>query len=203
METPPSPPASPYEASELRSVFLQPQRALELVLTERERLIETVARRRDLWTVTGVLLYASVVFALPYGAVLGPDRFWRLAALFLGSLLICLPSLQVFSAYVGFRTSGRQSLALGLLITSTASLFSFGFFPILWFLRATMLPDSTLEPGHLSVALILISLGAGLVHLHRCMPRLAGGTAYTVLTLMWQGLLIFIVHRMAGLLGIW
>ena len=194
----------PFETGQLRATFTRPQRILDVVFTDRARLVETVAAKRDLGLLVAVLLYASVLFALPYGAVLGWERFWRVALLFLGSLAICFPSLQVFCAYVGFRITLRQNMAMGLVITSAASLFTFGFFPILWFLRATMLSDSVVTPAHLSVALLVFSLLAGIGHLYRCLPRFNGGGAgYVALMLVWQVLFVFITHRMATLLGVW
>lgn len=147
---------------------------LELVLSEQERLVKTIATDGNTALLAGALLYAGILFALPYGAVIGIERFWRIAVLFVGSLGICFPSLQVFSAYVGCRIDTRQNLALGLVITCVAALFTFGFFPILWFLEATMLEESVVTPYHISIILLAFSLLAGIGHLFRCLCRFQG-----------------------------
>ena len=196
--------AVPFDAAELRTVFVRPLRVLDIVFSDRKRLAETIAEGKVVHLLTAVLLYGSVLFALPYGAVLAREDFWKVAVVFVGSLGICLPSLQVFGSYVGLRIGTGQNLALGLVITSVAALFTFGFFPILWFLRATMLEDSTVTPSHLSVILLVFSLLAGIVHLYRCLPRFVGAVStYVALTLFWQVLFIFITHRMARLLEVW
>jgi len=196
-------PALPFSSAELRRAFRRPLRVLDVVFTERDRLVATLAARNVPLALVGVLLFASVVFALPYGAVLGWGSFWRVAATFLGALAVCFPSLHVFCAYAGLRLRVEQNAALALVIPTVAALFTFGFFPILWFLKATMLADSAVTPGDLSVVLLVASLLAGIGHLYRCLPRMAGRGGYVVLTLGWQVLFVFITHRMASLLGVW
>ena len=200
---PPPRSAPPFGRGELRAVFARPYRALDLVFSERERLVATVAQGREPALLVLVLLFASALFALPYGAVLGWERFWRVAATFLGALAVCFPSLHVFSAYVGLRLRTEQNLALALVITAAASLFTFGFFPILWYLRATMLPDGLVTPAHLSVAMLVASLAAGIAHLYRCLPSMRGQGVYVLVSLGWQVLFVFITHRMAVLLEVW
>ncbi len=196
--------ANLHREEDLRSMFLLPLRALELVLSEQERLARTIASGRSSVLLVGALLYTSILFALPFGAVLGLDRFWRVALLFVGSLGICFPSLQVFSAYIGCRIDIRRNLALGLVITCVAALFTFGFFPILWFLRETMIADSeTITLTHVSLVLLIFSLLAGIGHLYRCLYRFEGLVrSYPVLITIWQALFVFICYRMARLLDL-
>lgn len=194
-------PVVPHTAQELRALFVAPLRFLQVVLSDHGRLAHTISTGSNMVLLVGALLYASVLFALPFGAVLGLERFWRIAVLLVGSLAICFPSLQVFSAYVGCRIDTRQNLALGLVITCVAALFTFGFFPILWFLQATMLEDATITPYGLSLALIAFSLLAGILHLYRCLARFVGlVSAYTLLMLFWNVLFFFITYRMARVL---
>ncbi|MEW6071751.1 MAG: hypothetical protein AB1726_04025 [Planctomycetota bacterium] len=200
---PPSPRA-PHPAGELRALFGRPHRTLAVVLAEPERLASTIAAGRNVVLLVGALLYTSVVFALPFGAVLGLERFWRVALLFVGSLAICFPSLQVFSSYVGCRMGVRQNLALGLVITCVGGVFTFGFFPVLWFLQATMSAESsTITPRHIAVVLLFLSLLAGIMHLYRCLRRVEGLVrAYSVVITCWQLVFVFISYRMARLLDL-
>ena len=62
--------------------------------------------------------------------MLGLDRFWRVAALLLGALAICVPSLHVFGRYLGAGLSWAQTLAVSLAATAVTSLFTFAFAPI-------------------------------------------------------------------------
>ena len=143
--------AAPYSSGELKSVLRKPHKAVEVVLAERSRLAASLSDRRNLGLLALVLFLASVVFAVPYGAVLAPDKLWQVVQLFAGSALICFPALHVFGAFLGFRVDIGQSLALTLIITSVSALFSLGFFPILWFLRTVMADEASAEMLHAGI----------------------------------------------------
>jgi hypothetical protein len=192
----------PYAEEELRAVFRRPHRAVEVVLAERGRLAATLTDRRKLGLLVALLFVASALFALPYGAVLDLHNLWKVVQLFAGSALICFPALHVFGAFLGFRVDIGQNLALTLLISSVAALFSLGFFPILWFLRAVMADEASAEVLHgISVGLLVISFGAGLTHVLRCMADTRSGRrfgpGFAVVVGIWQCLLVFITYRMA------
>lgn len=204
LATPAAEAVGPHGSNQLRSVFLRPLRMLDLVLSQQEKLARTIAGGDNLPILVLSLLYATVLFSLPFGAVIGIERFWRVAVLLVGSLGICLPSLHVFGAYIGCRISIRQNLALGLVITCVAALFTFGFFPIVWFLDATIESESArVSVGHLAVVLLAFSVAAGIVHLIRCLRRFHGlVAAYPLVIIFWQALFIFITYRMARLLDL-
>lgn len=194
--------AEPYSAAELKTVLRRPHRTVEVVLAERGRLAASLSDRRNLGLLAAVLFLASVTFALPYGAVLAPEQLWRIVQLFAGSALICFPALHVFGAFLGFRVDIGQSLALTLIITSVSALFSLGFFPILWFLRTVMSDEASAEMLHgISVGLLVVSFGAGLAHVLRCMADPASGrrfgSGFAAVVAIWQCLLVFITYRMA------
>lgn len=176
-------------------------KGMEVVLAESNRIAMGVGSGRYPGLLVLLLLTTSLLFALPYGAVLDPERFWRVAALFVGSLAICFPSLQVFGNYMGFRIDVTRNLSLALLLTSAAALFSFGFFPILWFLQETMQSEGgEVTAQHLSIAFLSVSLAAGIGHLGRCLVALEKakrGEISWLLMLVWQGLFVFISYRMA------
>lgn len=191
----------PLPRPELHAIFSSPTRALDLVLARKERLVSTIADGESAGLLAAVLLFVSVLFALPFGAVIDVRRVWVVPTLYLGSLAICFPSLQVFSAYLGLRVAHKQYLSLALVVTAVAALFTFGFFPIQWFLATTMLDDSDLiGPAQVSVALLGLSLGFGVAHLLRCLRvsrRLDLLRSDLGLIVAWQGLLLFIAWRMA------
>ncbi|HEX6811407.1 MAG TPA: hypothetical protein VF384_07280 [Planctomycetota bacterium] len=199
-ETPTAPtPPEPFAPAEWQAAVAQPARLLELLFAQRERFGASVARGQELRLPAVLLLGSSVLTALPYGLVLSPQHGYRIALLFTGSLLLCWPSLCVFGSYVGCRLRPLQMLMLALSIGSIAGLFTFGFFPILWFLLATM-RDGDLVTGHgASLALLAIALLAGLAWLLRCLDGTSElcsrGTRW--LLLGWQVLVGFVTLRMA------
>ena len=88
-------------------------------------------------------------------------------------------------------------------LSATAAVFTFGFFPVLWFLRATMDVDSMITARHLSVLLLTASLFFGASQLLRCVRHL--GPAYLrslPLLTLWLALLCFITRRMARVLDL-
>ncbi len=144
-----------------------------------------------------IMLSASLLYALPFGFVLGFDRFWHIAALYLGSVAICLPSLHIFAGYLGLGLRAGQSFSLGVLVSSVASIFSVGFAPIVLFLSATMSGSDTMSG--VTCTLLGVSLLAGMGQLMRTLRiRAEHENVGNLLKLMmvWQCLLLFISFRM-------
>ena len=121
--------------------------------------------------------------------------------LFLGSVLLCFPSLQVFGSYLGVRMHPAQNLAIALVIPSAAALFTFGFAPIYWFLDFTMPVDAGTQGGTVTrVVLLVFSLLLALSHLNRCLfadSNLKVLRENWALWVGWQVLLVFLTYRMA------
>ena len=188
----------PFTRQELRRLCTHPHRVVEMVLTRRDRLAANIARRHRLPGLVLGLLLASMMFALPFGAVVGLEKFWQVSIMLCGSMLICFPSLHVFSAFLGSRFTVGQNFSLALLITCVAALFSFAFFPILWFLGLTLSPIDTVFMASL---LLAGALFAGVCHLSRvlCKDRLLRrmGPSSVMFLVFWQVLLMFINYRMA------
>lgn len=190
----------PFSTAELRTCLVRPQRMLDVVLVERGRLVASVLQPANAIALAAALLVCAVAFAVPFGLVEGVRRGGHVAMLFLGSVLLCFPSLQVFGSYLGVRLSVAQNLAIALLIPSAAALFTFGFFPIHWFLLATMSPDASLTGSSVRIALLAVSLLLGLSHCNRCLfldPNLKAFRSSWPLWIAWQALLLFITWRMA------
>jgi hypothetical protein len=196
--------ARPFEAAEIRAAALLPHRAIDLVLVDRARLAKTVAAGRHLPALVLIMLLWSALFALPYGAVLGADRAWRIPALFLGSTAICFPSLHVFASYLGCKRPPAQNLVIALLIGFVASSFTLSFAPILWFIDLTT-TASSFAVATVSTALLAASLLAGLWHLGRALldeGESGPGQRYRASIFAWQSLLVFVSYRMAVFLGL-
>lgn len=193
----------PFTRDELLAALVRPQRWVDLLLTERHRWTRTVTMDRHAGLLVAIMLAASLLYALPFGLVLGFDRFWHVAALYLGSVAICLPSLHIFAGYLGLGLRAGQTLSLGVLVCSVASIFSVGFAPIVLFLGATMSGSGTMTG--VACVLLAVSLFAGMGQLMRSLRiRAAQEHAGSLLVLMmvWQCLLLFITFRMGAFLGL-
>jgi CBS domain containing-hemolysin-like protein len=194
---------SAHSEEELRDAALRPHELLQLVLTRRERLFTSVARAANLWWLVGALLAGTVLYAIPFGFVLEGLHFWKVPALLLGSVAICAPSLHVVGAFVGTRLTLPQTLSLSLLICSVASLFTFGFFPIMWFLGATV-ADGLVTARGIAGVLLSVSVLAGVVHSLRSQHAVGRLREFrgplTPLFVAWTGLFLFITWRLASVL---
>ena len=199
-------PAQPFSAEEYAGLFLRPQRSIEYILGSRERLSRSVWDGRHVWRLAAMLLAASLLAAIPYGIVAPRGNWWTIAVLFCGSLMICFPSLHTFAQFCGLRLDLGRNFALSLIITATASLFTFGFFPIIWFIQFSIAPAQAtiVAPRDLSDLLLWISMLLGLVQIGRCLAgrdsRSRRQASIGLLFLLWAPLLIFITYRMALLL---
>ncbi len=201
-------PAEPFAAHELSAALARPQRWIDVVLAGPARIAANIEHGRSLGALALVLLLASTVFALPYGLVIGVgvEAWWRVIALYLGSTLICLPSLHVFSSYLGLRASLAQVAVLALTIPAVAALFSFGFAPILGFLRLTMSADDvSISWRAMSSILLSVALLAGVLQLWRCIfsaqhSSLRAG--FVVVLLVWHLVFAHVLLRMASVLGL-
>ncbi|MCU0865997.1 MAG: hypothetical protein MUC36_19610 [Planctomycetes bacterium] len=195
----PPPPAEPFAAGELHALLRHPGHAFELLLAERERLAATVAGVAPPWTLCLVLLLATALAAVPYGLAQGGSAWWKIAALFGGSTLLCWPSLQVFGAYLGIRRGPANSLALALVIAAVASLFTLGLAPICWFLQLTMQNGDLIDAGTASRGMLALAALAGLLQLGLCTSTNGDLRALRSrgLLLLWSALLLFVTVRMA------
>ena len=183
-----------------------PMRMVDLLLGERRRFAMNVAQEHRLPSLLLVLAVATAAFALPFGAVLGLDGFWRVAALLLGALAICIPSLHVFGRYLGAGLSWAQTLAVSLAATAVTSLFTLAFAPILGFLRATMTASTVVTAGGMAVVLLVCAFAAGIGQLVRLLqgePALRGlGPSLGLVLIPWLVLYLFITVRLASVLGL-
>ena len=160
-----------FSDQEYAGVLRQPQRAIEYVLGSKERLARSLWEGPAVWRLGALLLAVSLLAAIPYGLVSPDSAWWKIAALYCGSLGVCFPSLHTFAQFLDVRLDLARSLAMSLIITATAALFTFAFFPVIWFLRHSIVPDdrTAIGPHELSIFLIAVSLALGLVQLGRCL----------------------------------
>jgi hypothetical protein len=198
----------PFSDVEIWRAFRRPDLAIEYALSGQERLTRNLSLGRGMLGLATMLIGISLLAAVPYGAVAPGGRFWSITALYTGSLFICFPSLYVFSQFLGMPFRLAQIFVLSLLISSVAGLFTFGFFPIIWFIDATMerAGASLVTPAALSVVLLTLSLAMGVVQMARCLVARNGMgrevKEFPALMAVWLVLLLFITHRMASVLAL-
>jgi hypothetical protein len=197
----------PFSRQELRGMLRAPLRMVDLVLGERRRFATNLVQEHRLPTLLLVLAVATAAFALPFGAVLGMRNVWRVAALLLGSLAICVPSLHVFARYLGAGVTWAQTLAVSLAATAVTSLFTLALAPILGFFRATMSSSTDVTPQGMAVLLLVLAFSAGIGQLfrlalaERTLARRIGPAAIPVI-IPWLVLYLLITVRLANVLGI-
>jgi len=197
-------PAQPYSGPELRALLHDPGRTFEVVLARRDRLAASIADSTPPWPLVFVLLLCTALATVPFGLVRGDGAWWKTAALLGGSVLLCVPSLQVFGAYLGVRMAPARTLAMSLVISSVAALFTLGFFPILWFLGLTMADGDLIDARGAALGMLAAAAAAGLLQF----VLLARGNDATrtdrsrILLLVWQGLVVFVAIRMARALDL-
>jgi hypothetical protein len=95
---------------------------------------------------------------------------------------------------------------LALTIPAVAALFTFGFAPILGFLRATMDEHSKqISWRSISVVLLSSALFAGIGQLWRCMlssEQMAARRPLWIVLLGWHAVFLHVLLRMASVLGL-
>ncbi|MFK7738836.1 MAG: hypothetical protein AB8H80_00835 [Planctomycetota bacterium] len=204
-------PAVPFEYDELSvaATLRRPHRMLDIVLGERRRLAANMERGFELRALLATLLTCSVLAAVPFALVDGLERIAHVAMLFLGSVLLCYPSLQVFGSYLGIALHPAQYLTIALVIPAAAALFTLGFAPIYWFLSLTM-PGATsgaaaMPSSAVRITLLVLAMALALSHINRLLlrdVRLAPLQQNMALWIGWQVLLVFLTWRMADTLGL-
>jgi len=204
-----------FSPEEYGGVLKRPEQTIEYILGSSSRLARSVWDGEAPWRLAAMLLATSLLASIPYGIVsphpygiVSPhSNWWKIAVLYCGSLAICFPSLHIFAQFFGVKLKLMRSMALSMIITATAAIFTFGFFPIIWFLSVSIIPgqNSVVGPSQLSTFLLYVSLALGLVQVGRCLSdssfrRAQRNPSLGFLFILWAPLLIFITHRMACLL---
>ncbi len=210
--TPPRPvpaiPAEAYSREELRHLYRRPSGMLEVVLSQRDRFTQTMMEQKALPWLAILLITVSLAASIPFGVLSPIQSVWKTAAFFCGSLLICFPSLHVFSLFFGFQPNLEQNAVLALLISSVASTFALAFSPIVWFIRISTRPHehTVMTPEFMAQLFLFAGLLLGVVHMLRHLSRwtLQHRETAPSQTLMfcWIPLLLFISYRMALVLQI-
>ena len=202
---PTPPPQHPSATEELHKAARLAANACELVLAHPGRIAATLPVRDRVAALLRVLAIATAVASLPFGFVHDPTGFWKVAVLFAGPVLLCWPALQVFGSFCGRTLHPAQTLALTLVVSSTAALFSLGFTPILWFLGATMTAGDRIDHSILALLMLVAAMAAGLLQLLRCVAHDKSHDPGRALPLLvaWQIVVVLVAMRMGRALHLW
>lgn len=154
------------------------------------------------------LMISSAVFFGIYGAIVGSSHSWmqaissffKLPALYLLTLLICFPTLYIFSVIFGSQRSFKQYLTLLMTAEAIMSAILFGFAPVtLFFLISTKSYEFFLL---LNVAILGLAGVLGITFFYEGMqllsePEIPGQTTRTKLLQFWLLLYAFVGTQMA------
>lgn len=118
---------------------------VEAILRDRRRFFDEIRDGQALGTKIRAMLVSSVAFLMLYGAVMGSTHSLaqtisaalKLPALFLLTLLICLPTLYFFNVLFGSSQSLTQNFALILTAITVTSVLLLSFGPITLFFMLT------------------------------------------------------------------
>lgn len=116
------------------------------LLRDRENFIEEIHHKARLKTKITALLISSSIFLAIYGGIIGAfasplqvlSSAIKLPALYLITLVICLPTLYFFNAFFGSKQSIGQNLALLLTAISITAVLLFSFAPVTLFFLITI-----------------------------------------------------------------
>lgn len=116
------------------------------LLRDRENFVSEIHHKARLKTKITALLISSSIFLAIYGGIIGafasPLQVFasaiKLPALYLITLIICLPTLYLFNAFFGSKQSIGQNLALLLTAISITAVLLFSFAPVTLFFLITI-----------------------------------------------------------------
>ena len=114
---------------------------LTWLLSDRDHFLDEVRDRIKLETKIASLLITSSFLLAIYGGIMGLysggaqviSSALKLPALYLITLVVCLPTLYFFDLLLGSKLSFKQYVALGLALVASASVLLFSFAPIILF----------------------------------------------------------------------
>lgn len=130
---------------QLSGGFTQDFAIVETILRDRHQFFEEIRERIGMQEKMRAMLVSSVAFLAAYGAVLGSTHSMlqalssavKLPILFLTTMLICIPTLYVFSILFGSNQRLNQSVALVLSAITVTAVLLLSFASITFFFMLT------------------------------------------------------------------
>ncbi|MCC2668196.1 MAG: actin-binding protein, partial [Armatimonadetes bacterium] len=161
----------------------------EWLLKHREYLITQIEAGHEVQVILADLLLVAILPTAFYGLVTGlATGSWvriltnpiKLPLVLIFSMCLCLPTLYIFSSYLGSRRSFLQTAALGFTGLAITGVILAAFAPITWFLTFTA-PGAYALHVLVNVAVLALSGCIGVRFMFRGLTRLHQGTP-----MMWK-----------------
>ena len=114
-----------------------PWKLIDMVLARRDRIAATMRDETNAGYLILMLLTVSLLFPVPFSLMSDRKTYYDVTLIYTGTLLICFPSLFIFSRYLEIDLSPAQVALVALLISACASILSLGWAPVIWFVKTT------------------------------------------------------------------
>lgn len=188
--------------------FLGSLALIEWLLKYQQTVFEDILEERELARYLVDSIIVTIIGGVFYGFVVGISvGGWQILYnpikmpwIFIFTLLLCLPSLYIFSAYSGSTLSMAQTAAVAFSATAVVATILIGFAPITWFFMFTA-PDAYSFSVLLNVFVFAVAGFFGVQFLFRAAGGLGeervGGTPLQQ-TLMWWVVLYGVVGAQMG-----
>jgi len=155
------------------NIFESPQR----LLSDRSGFISEIRDRKQLNQKVASLLLSSFVFFAVYGLIIGSFHGWRqalssaikLPALYLLTLMICMPTLYIFNGLFGSKRGLSQHFTYLLSAASIIAILLCGFAPVTFFFLTTVTEADYSFFLLLNVSILALTGLFGVVFLYRVM----------------------------------
>jgi hypothetical protein len=203
----PSAPELPADAPAPRGTGLLGRLSMaEWLLKHRDYLLDEIEQGREIPVILADLLVVSFVPTAFYGLVIGVSTGSmvrivsnpiKLPLMLIVTLCLCLPSLYVFSSYLGGRRSFLQTTAVAFTATAIIGVILAAFAPITWYLTFTA-PHAHALHVLVNVAVFAIAGFTGVQFLAHGTKRLHTGTPQLAPQMMFLCVWV-VVYGLVGL----
>ena len=145
---------------------------IEAILRNRYRFFSEIRAGVDLGPKIRAMMTSSVLFLLLYGAVIGSQHSLlqalssalKVPALFLVTVLICLPTLHFFHVLFGASLSIRQNFALILTAITVTSVLLLSFSPVVLFFMISTADYQLFKLLNVAIFAICGAIGLGFLY---------------------------------------
>jgi len=186
---------------------------IKTLLKDKQKIYEQLFHEEQ-WNSLAAKFLAISIFGIAfYGLVMGTyvDEWqhwlkisYKAVVLIWGSIILCVPSLYVFTSIKGSSLSLKQIIFLLLGALSTTGIVLIGFLPIVWFFTWCTKEMVIIRAMHDFV--IFLSLGFGLIFLGQGLNYQIENNkkvSYTGVLFLWLIVLIAVLGQMAVKLSPW
>lgn len=192
---------------------------LNQLLRDKPLLFRTVLEGKPPLTTLALLCIYSILGIAGFGAALNvfaPDisfslhSAWKLAVVFWGTVVLCTPSLLVFSALHGSRMSTLRMITVLTVALATSGIVLLALLPISWFFAWTDTTHTSAVVQFINTLCVLIAAGfgwstlrSGITTYHQDIDTSAPHNTVRTVLLVWSILVIIVGVQMTTKLSPW